>query len=482
MKDEQIFRFDFTASGGNQEADRHESVETIERSGLSYALILDYYSGSMETLADHNALIVRCTDLYLSHQQVLKIRSHQEGFLFLKPIFLLHPEDPPPELNDLYDGHLVHLDRLDQMADRAHRILQNCLRLKLRRQDRYEDTVLFNTLAFACSRDRKVLAPVPSRRSPTGYYYPVLSSVGTQSDHPAAEERILRIGERGGYLAGHFLESSHLCNQCANGFLLYREVCPSCHSADLKSEHIIHHFRCAHMAPVSAYQQEPHQTTLTCPKCEHELRHIGVDYDKPTMMHYCRRCEAEFQDYVVRAKCVACGHDQDVEHLVKFELKAYDILPKAIESLVSGRLGVGTQHRGGLLEDVVAIDVFIKAVQYLSTRYPEKESYLVTLSFSDMASLNRQLGDHHKWKLINELCQIVKGSQKGGDIRAVDLPQIHFTLLQTNEKEAVRVADRTIFLINHLLRDNLGLKHSIITHELMPLVAFENARVQSNKP
>ena len=65
--------------------------------------------------------------------------------------------------------------------------------------------------------------------------------------------------------------------------------------------------------------------------------------------------------------------------------------------------------------------------------------------------------------------QVIKASQSARDIRTVQLPFLYFTLLDTGAKDAEDIAQRTVFLLNHLLKDNLSIKHALLTAELTPI-------------
>ena len=69
-------------------------------------------------------------------------------------------------------------------------------------------------------------------------------------------------------------------------------------------ETLIHHFRCGWQDGKSHLTQG---RLLVCPKCHRELRHLGVDYDKPGMIVMCRTCKATNSEPVVRFACLDCS-------------------------------------------------------------------------------------------------------------------------------------------------------------------------------
>jgi hypothetical protein len=107
--------------------------------------------------------------------------------------------------------------------------------------------------------------------------------------------------EKEGLVWPDFQERIYVCSSCSGGFLSFREVCPHCKSSNIDGEDLVHHFPCAYIGPVSDFQMED-SSVLNCPKCNKDLHHIGVDYDKPVVINHCNNCDSIFQDIYVKAK------------------------------------------------------------------------------------------------------------------------------------------------------------------------------------
>src|SRR5690625_1856645 len=134
---------------------------------------------------------------------------------------------------------------------------------------------------------------------------------------------ILEIAEKASLLTSTFIDSFYACNECYNSYLLFRETCPACQSSDVFEEEMIHHFPCAYVGPISDFKSTGDFRDLICPKCDRELKHIGVDYDKPSSILTCNRCGHIFQDPGVKAKCNHCNTEPAVENLIKMEPKSF---------------------------------------------------------------------------------------------------------------------------------------------------------------
>lgn len=191
-------------------------------------------------------------------------------------------------------------------------------------QQRPENKLLARLSRYMQSRDMQTLQPVPLRSAKLGYAYPLLSAHYEFGE----EENMLKLleqAEQSGYLRGEFIDTMYVCNTCYNSQLHFRETCPSCHSSNLENEDLVHHFSCAYVGPVSDFYQKSTDSNMVCPKCEKTLNHIGVDYEKPSLIYHCRRCDEQFQNAEIRAKCHNCGADSRVEHLVKQSIKKYQL-------------------------------------------------------------------------------------------------------------------------------------------------------------
>ena len=73
-------------------------------------------------------------------------------------------------------------------------------------------------------------------------------------------------------------------------------MCPKCKIKKLFSEYSIHHFVCGYVGPESDFFQDK---KLICTKCNRELRHIGVDYDKASIITECKNGHV-FQDLMLK--------------------------------------------------------------------------------------------------------------------------------------------------------------------------------------
>src|ERR1700730_521890 len=132
----------------------------------------------------------------------------------------------------------------------------------------------------------------------------------------------------------HF-NRSHLCGKWRSARLNTYEACPQCGGSDLMEETLIHHFRCGWQDGESHFTQG---RLLVCPKCHRELRHLGVDYDKPGMIVMCRTCKATNSEPVVRFACLDCSAATPSADAASTDWYNYDLTEDGILALRQGHL------------------------------------------------------------------------------------------------------------------------------------------------
>ena len=296
-----------------------EKIE-IKDNKIEYENLLFYTLDSSSSLKiDHlmgyDAVILDARDSDFARLMIKKIRTHYNPEFYLKPIFLInYKESKDPFLNYLHDGLVYSYDQIKEIAEVVKQIFFKTTQLDYQLIPSFEAQTMKKVLNYMYTRELKTLKPFVDLNSIIGYTYPEIS-VHFDDAEEAQVLEIFEWAEREGLIWPDFHERIYLCNQCSSGFLSYREVCPHCNSSNSKSEDLVHHFPCAFIGPISDFKNAI-DNTLTCPKCNKGLRHIGVDYDKPAIIHHCNSCDNNFQDFFVKAKCISCTQDIEVQYLI----------------------------------------------------------------------------------------------------------------------------------------------------------------------
>jgi hypothetical protein len=110
------------------------------------------------------------------------------------------------------------------------------------------------------------------------------------------------------------------------------EACPKCDSSLLKEEPVLHHFRCANISPESSYAYDGE---LRCPKCHQFLRHIGVDYDRPSNVYTCQECNHTFLHTRMKVHCSSCNKTLRPSELLPYDVYTYEFTSEGILALTS---------------------------------------------------------------------------------------------------------------------------------------------------
>ncbi len=175
-----------------------------------------------------------------------------------------------------------------------------------------------------------MLRPKPDPHAPNGHRLDGL---------PEGAERDLDYLVRRDYLEERFFERVSLCPKCGSHHLNIRETCTACGSANIRSEPLLHHYRCGFVGPESAYRE--HDGDRICPKCDVALKHVGTDHDPIGRSAICGACGASIHEPAATASCIACGATTDAGSLASVDLGSYHLTG----------LGTAAIRRGTLFED-----------------------------------------------------------------------------------------------------------------------------------
>lgn len=251
-----------------------------------------------------------------------------------KPLFLnTLLKDSALFYKDLADGYSNSIEDRG-MADRIEEIVTNCQKWNIKSvilfQNMNRPEYIFKRIYRFCVT-RNELTPGHKLRngSTLGYVRRYFNETHHlrlfhYADSISFHHRMLQKG----YLKiSNYVNRLQVCPVCLHTHLLFMETCPKCGSSQLTEESIIHHFRCANISKESDYMVED---KLICPKCHRELRHIGVDYDRPSSLYYCEKCGNSFLDPSMKVVCTNCGTQSTPEDLIPFNFVDYTITPEGV--------------------------------------------------------------------------------------------------------------------------------------------------------
>jgi uncharacterized OB-fold protein len=286
-------------------------------------------------------IILFATNYSTINQWLIQIRGQVS--LSLLPVLAIAPENSlspyqtladeiahfPLSLSQL-ESKLKHLFRLYQLVDALSALAE---------QLTPQEGQLTNLLRYFVTREIRALTPTRFLDSRLGYAYPLVAAFLNTS---LGEELVyLQELEQLGLLQGTGYDRLHLCPKCDYYQLNFREVCPKCQLPHISREGNIHHYSCGYIAPESEFYNR-HQ--LICPKCQKQLRHIGVDHDKPSVSYRCQRCRNIFPEAVVNCLCINCGNVFLPKQAHLAEVKEYRLTLAGIRAAQAGVIREIPEH------------------------------------------------------------------------------------------------------------------------------------------
>jgi hypothetical protein len=422
----------------------------------------------VELLVGFDALIVDASDPDFTRLVIRKIRGHYNPELYLKPIFLInHRQVRDTLIDSLHEGILFSYDHLAEVSKKVDEMFMLSTQLDQHLPSNYEAQVFKKVLNFMFTRGRKVFTPMLDVNSVIGYSYPELS-VNFERQEEAQVLDILDWAEKEGLIWPDFHERVYLCNNCSGGYLSYREVCPHCDSSNLASQDLVHHFPCAFIGPISEFKN-PVDSNLSCPKCNKQLRHIGVDYDKPSVINKCNNCSSSFQDMFVKAKCMSCEQDTDVQYLVSRQINTYRFTKKGRTAAVNGFFSSSADT-----EDIfgtVPLETMRVMLHYAMERLKRIDGLRTNVSvlyIENMYELVHRMGTRSKKPLLTELVSIIHETISPQDFVSVETGMVFYmTLNDMSLSQAEKIVQELDLKLEQALNKNFnGFKASIRTNTI----------------
>ncbi len=436
----------------------------LKHQGYTFYLVESNAGLQVDHWQLYDAVIIDGTDPVLVKLLLKKLRTDPNPDLYLKPVFIIHytnVNDPVTE--QLHDGIIFSTEQIAEKVAYIETINKRMEHLDPEQLSTYEAQLFKKALNYMYTRDLRNFKPFPDISSSIAYSYPLLS-IHFYSFEEAKVLEVLEWAQQQNLIWPDFTDRIYLCNSCSSGRLSYREICPSCESANLKSEDLVHHFSCGFIGPMSDFKNKV-DSTLLCPKCSKTLRHIGVDYDKPSVINHCQNCNQVFQDFAVHAKCLQCAADTDVQYLVPKNIYLYKLTRKGRHAAISGLSGSDNKKVADVFGavDEKTFTVMMHYEQERARQQSFNNTNIAVLNFENMHELLVKVGKGNEKKLITELVQIVRENINPADF--ICLPHVSTLYLCLRDKH-IEQSERSVAhicqKINHLVSDNFkGVKLKI---------------------
>lgn len=241
-------------------------------------------------------------------------------------------------------------------------------------------------------------------------------------------------------------EKVHICSSCSSSRLSVREECPTCNKSNLSEHSYIHHYRCAYQGTSEEFETE---NKLVCPKCTHELRHYGVDYDRSGNALHCEDCKDTVMDPSIGFICTDCGEHTPGETIKTVTWYDYNLTPSGQDALLNGKIpkrafseifsnlkGVYNRH------DFLAISLYIResAIRY------ERDLTAFSISIVNMDEMRQSMSSREINLILSMLAEVISQFLRATDAVTV-IDNVLFTVMNETSN------DKTNMLFNRIKKE-----------------------------
>ncbi len=314
-----------------------------------------------------------------------------------------------------------------------------------------DQRLLVKVLRYLISRSASLKA-VASRQSHIGYQYPLIEDMSIESDPLQILQLLNKYADKD-FFKADIIDNVNLCYECNSNYLNFSECCTKCHSIDLKTENLIHHFRCAYIGPESDFIKD---NQMKCPKCDHLLKHIGIDYDKPSEIHTCRSCNHSSQETTMKAKCVDCSKENNLDQLTTYHINDYSPTEKGrnIASRAFEQIHISPDISSSITESTpYSSYLLIREHEKKKNLSAAKKNHELTIKISE--HILDQLNPTLQNSLLYELISIIKPYLQENDmVAACPNGTIYCLLLNYKKVLANELGNILNYNLNKMLKDN----------------------------
>ena len=426
-------------------------VSKIENDfGKEIILISEFSEFDFKKTPLYDALIIDFADAEGAIALLRKIRSSNIESIYLIPVFVMSINKlDNHEVHELADG-VISVIQAESINRTIERIQGKKKQLKPFTANRNTNKPLIKVIRFLFTRNRP-LRPIKDRSSMIGYKFPILS-LGYQIESPKQEISTLQEAMEKDFFSANFEDRLHLCSQCRSGFLNYKELDPKSGSPNLITENLIHHFVCAYVGPEGDFMQGE---SMVCPKCSKTLRHIGVDYDKPSVMYKCLDNDNYFQEPDLKADCMNCGHSNDLESLMQYDVFSYVLTEEGKEEAIQPK-GTGQKSKDIVYPGFITYSTFSTFLKYEIERARQKKMNssvgLIRIGISN--TMEMALGNRYD-KIIEEISSFVASNTDSSNILSRSVNSFFLIFPDTTTSKAKSKIEFLTASINQLLKNNL---------------------------
>ncbi len=278
-------------------------------------------------------------------------------------------------------------------------------------------------LRYIVSRNKEAIVPAYSAEALHGFLFPAINTFSEMDSFDLLTKMSID-----GLLEQEFYDVVNLCPECRSSHINFREVCPSCKSSDIRQEDYIHHFRCGYLAPESDYREKD-SDKLICPKCGRELRHIGVDYDKPSKVFICNSCGNVFEEPESMFFCFNCGVMFDKEEAVKFSVRKYFITKYGRDVAFAG--SIASTYTRSLIESDSKILPYSIFEMILEKERKRAQRYGLSSCLLDIDFTSDKISESMLYEMVRDTTNLLKLNLRDTDVITFTERHVLVLLLST---------------------------------------------------
>ncbi|WP_448556099.1 TackOD1 domain-containing metal-binding protein [Thalassotalea montiporae] len=385
-------------------------------------------------------IAIDATEQSKAYSALQTIRQHKLAKLYLRPVLFITRDGQPLswKLNaadgaiSSSPGQVINsIDWENHFYD-----INNWINNIVEDEASPENNLPIRILRMMASRNM-LAEPIKTAENSNGFVYPQLQALFKAQDMGTLQ--MLAILEQQNLIAPKLIDRAHFCNHCDSAFLNFKEICAKCDSHDIETLELVHHFKCSHTAEITQFKST--QEGLHCPKCDTHLRHIGVDYDKPSTVIKCNECSYVGQDSKVIAQCYQCSRTVDSELLDVRRINSYKATSVGINAAYYGL----TTYFTDILESEMQLltlkefELVVDIEGARIKRYKKSESTLAIIQLVDLDTIYLSLGNRAK-QVFTELAEIFKSVFRESDAITAYNESVFTVLMTETSKENADIA------------------------------------------
>ena len=429
----------------------------IEFDGLLFMLIEKENEVDIDQLYYVDAVIINSIEGHIFENLLNGIRQHYNPQIYLKPVYAVFNQHLAKRYLQGCDD-TTDLVQYQNIAKKTKFINQRIESLfQLQRFPTTEMEYLFKMLQFLYTRDEQI-TPQPNRKSKIGYHFPMLSRLIKDEDSQLVY-KVIEDADHKGYLATAHFDKIHLCD-CGSAHHTIRETCKSCGSIDLHVEDLIHHFQCAYVGPESDFRDEDeYNDQLNCPKCSKVIRHIGIDYDKPSQIYQCSTCNHRFQEPAYTYHCLDCDSVRELRHLNEHAVSNLSITSKGTNLVLKGLPKANAGLRQSIDDNktlgIYSYDIFQLLTRQEEARVRKSGAYSVLGNIMLTEEEVNRLSSREVHNLQIELCKVLKSYVGDNDMISSQSPASYqFLLTESSADKAQELKGMVEYNFKELITGN----------------------------